>query len=65
MEHYFLVDTHYGELALGEPERTRQAVDNRYGLEWVAAADLPRINLQPAMIWPICMESLRGKGVGQ
>jgi 8-oxo-dGTP pyrophosphatase MutT (NUDIX family) len=45
--HYFLVKVDPGPMAVGGPEASRQSVDNRYTLEWIALNDLDVENLQP------------------
>lgn len=47
VEHYFLLANQGGRLRLGEPERSHQTATNRYVPEWVAAAELTRINFLP------------------
>lgn len=48
--HYFFVQVQPGTLALGGPEVEKQAMDNRYLLEWVPLAQVGGINLQPPAV---------------
>lgn len=44
---YFLAVRFSGTLGIGEPERSRTSVNNRYLLEWTATSRLESLNLQP------------------